>query len=90
MQLSNPHTDSEVKLHLLYAFRYITALTDSEEEELSDEAQSGEEQPVDRLCVLLERVDHLHKGSESDKMESLNILLEQREEVCVRVCMLCL
>ncbi|XP_028279936.1 regulator of microtubule dynamics protein 2 isoform X2 [Parambassis ranga] len=59
---------------------YMTALTDSEEEELSDEAQSGEEQPVDRLCVLLERVDRLHKGGESDKMESLNILLEQREE----------
>lgn len=60
----------------------MTALTDSEEEEeRSDAEQRDEEQPVDRLSVLLERIDGLHQGTESDKRESLNILLEQREEV---------
>uniref|UniRef100_A0A4W6D246 Regulator of microtubule dynamics protein 2 n=1 Tax=Lates calcarifer TaxID=8187 RepID=A0A4W6D246_LATCA len=60
---------------------YMTALTDSEEEEeRSDAEQRDEEQPVDRLSVLLERIDGLHQGTESDKRESLNILLEQREE----------
>ncbi|XP_008278389.1 regulator of microtubule dynamics protein 2 [Stegastes partitus] len=59
---------------------YMTALTDSEEEELSDAERRDEEQPVDKLCVLLERIDCLHQGSESEKRESLSILLEQREE----------
>ena len=60
----------------------MTALTDSEEEEQSDAEQKDEEQPVDILHVLLEKIDCLHQGTESDKRESLNILLEQREEVC--------
>ncbi|XP_023281453.1 regulator of microtubule dynamics protein 2-like [Seriola lalandi dorsalis] len=59
---------------------YMTALTDSEEEEPSDAEQRDEEQPADKLCVLLERIDCLHQGTESDKRESLKILLEQREE----------
>ncbi|XP_029305778.1 regulator of microtubule dynamics protein 2 [Cottoperca gobio] len=59
---------------------YMTALTDSEEEEPSDTEQGDEEQPADKLCVLLERIDSLHRGAESDKRESLNLLLEQREE----------
>ncbi|XP_035519872.1 regulator of microtubule dynamics protein 2 [Morone saxatilis] len=59
---------------------YMTALTDSEEEELSDAEQTDEEQPVDKLSVLLERIDCLHQGTESDKRESLNVLLEQRDE----------
>ncbi|GAA6232302.1 regulator of microtubule dynamics protein 2 [Lates japonicus] len=59
----------------------MTALTDSEEEEeRSDAEQRDEEQLVDRLSILLERIDGLHQGTESDKRESLNILLEQREE----------
>lgn len=62
----------------------MTALTDSEEEELNVTERSDEEQPVDKLSVLLERIDRLHQGSESDKRESLSILLEQREEVCNR------
>lgn len=66
----------------VFAFRYITALTDSEEEEQSDVEQRDEEQPADKLSDLLERIDRLHQGSESDKRESLNVLLEQREEVC--------
>ncbi|XP_023152489.1 regulator of microtubule dynamics protein 2 [Amphiprion ocellaris] len=59
---------------------YMTALTDSDSDEPSDAEQRDEEQPVDKLSVLLERIDRLHQGSESDKTESLNILLEQREE----------
>lgn len=60
----------------------MTAFTDSEEEEQSDTEQREREQPADKLYVLLERIDRLHQGTESDKRESLNILLEQREEVC--------
>lgn len=67
---------------LCLSFRYMTALTDSEEEEPSDEGLSGEEEPVDELSILLERIDALHQGSENDKMESLNSLLEKKEEVC--------
>ncbi|XP_059215335.1 LOW QUALITY PROTEIN: regulator of microtubule dynamics protein 2 [Centropristis striata] len=59
---------------------YMTALTDSEEEEQSDAEQRDEEQPADKLCVLLEKIDHLHHGTESDKRDSLQLLLEQREE----------
>lgn len=60
----------------------MTALTDSDEEETSDPEQMDEEQPADSLSILLERIDRLHQGTENDKRESLNILLEQREEVC--------
>nr|XP_020457906.1 regulator of microtubule dynamics protein 2-like [Monopterus albus] len=59
---------------------YMTALTDSEDEELSDTEQSDEEQPEKKLAVLLERVDRLHQGNECDKRESIKILLEHREE----------
>ncbi|XP_029963098.1 regulator of microtubule dynamics protein 2 isoform X1 [Salarias fasciatus] len=55
---------------------YITALTDSEE----DEEPSDEEQSEDKLSALLDRIDRLHQGSESDKRESLGVLLEHREE----------
>lgn len=67
------------------AYRYMTALTDSEEE-LSDADQSNDEQPVNKLSVLLESIDGLHHGTEIDKRESLNILLEQREEVSLIGC----
>ncbi|CAJ1066981.1 regulator of microtubule dynamics protein 2 [Xyrichtys novacula] len=59
---------------------YITALTDSDEDELSDAQQSEEEQPADQLTVLLERIDSLHKGTDSEKRESLDLLLQHREE----------
>ncbi|XP_042358417.1 regulator of microtubule dynamics protein 2 [Plectropomus leopardus] len=59
---------------------YMTALTDSDEEDLSDAEQRDEELPADKLCVLLQRIDSLHQGAESDKRESLNLLLQQREE----------
>ncbi|KAK5881966.1 hypothetical protein CesoFtcFv8_020602 [Champsocephalus esox] len=60
---------------------YMTALTDSdEEEEPSDAEQSDEEQPVDTLCVLLERIELLHQGTDSEKRESLQLLLENRDE----------
>ncbi|CAG6017873.1 unnamed protein product [Menidia menidia] len=60
---------------------YITALTDSDEEdETSDAEQRDEEEPACELSALLERIDCLHQGSESDKRESLDILLEKRGE----------
>uniref|UniRef100_A0A1A7YY19 Regulator of microtubule dynamics protein 2 n=1 Tax=Iconisemion striatum TaxID=60296 RepID=A0A1A7YY19_9TELE len=60
---------------------YITALTDSEEEEEpSEEEESCEEQPEVQLAVLLDRVDRLRLGSDCEKRESLNMLLEQKEE----------
>lgn len=63
--------------------RYMTALTDSEEEEASEGQQWDKKQPRDELSVLLEEIDRLHEGTESDKRESLSILLKQRVEVCV-------
>lgn len=56
-------------------------MTDSEDEELSDSEHDEQQGPEDRLYVLLERIDRLHQGTESDKRDSLNILLEHREEV---------
>ncbi|XP_010769565.1 regulator of microtubule dynamics protein 3-like [Notothenia coriiceps] len=59
----------------------MTALTDSDdEEEPSDAEQSDEEKPVDTLCVLLERIELLHQGTDSEKRESLQLLLENRDE----------
>lgn len=63
----------------------MTALTDSDEEDVSD---TDDEQPADTLSILLQRVDSLRQGTESDKRESLDILLEQREEVCHIYCIL--
>lgn len=60
----------------------MTALTDSEDEEQSDEELKVEEQSADKLSILLERIDRLRQGGESDKRESLSVLLEQRDEVC--------
>ncbi|CAN9500058.1 unnamed protein product [Ophioblennius macclurei] len=58
---------------------YITALTDSDEDE-EPSASDDEEQTEDKLSVLLGRIDRLHQGGESDKRDSLGLLLEQREE----------
>lgn len=60
----------------------MTAFTDSEEEEPSDTERGDGEPPADELCLLLERIDRLHQGSDPDKRQSLRVLLEQREEVC--------
>ncbi|KAM9848088.1 regulator of microtubule dynamics protein 2 [Aulostomus maculatus] len=60
---------------------YITALTDTEEDEKSDAEQREEDHLTrNKLTVLLESIDRLHQGTESEKRESLKILLEQREE----------
>ncbi|KAM8852471.1 regulator of microtubule dynamics protein 2 isoform 1-T1 [Synchiropus picturatus] len=61
---------------------YITALTDSEDEDQSDVELSDEEQLLkdQKLVDLHERIDFLHHGTESDKKESLAILLQHREE----------
>lgn len=63
------------------ATRYMTAYTDSDEEEPSNSQQGQEEQSPSRLCVLLERIDRMHQGTESDKRGSLDVLLEHRDEV---------
>lgn len=65
----------------VWAFRYITALTDSDEDEQSDTSLRDEEPPVESLSLLFEKIECLHQGSESDKKESLSILLEKKEEV---------
>ncbi|KAG9344407.1 hypothetical protein JZ751_011077 [Albula glossodonta] len=65
---------------------YMTAQTDTEEEEVGEggkaeaelEGDIGEEK--DNLMVLLEQVDSLHDGSESEKKEGLTLLLEKKEE----------
>lgn len=84
-----------MKLHLILlpfvcTYRYMTALTDSEEDELSDAEERDQEHPVDKLSLLIEQIDRLHQGCESDKRESLNILLEQREEVHIHFINSCL
>lgn len=65
--------------------RYITALTDSEEEEKSEADESQEEvtviEPLDEFSALLERVDALHNGTDGDKMECLRTMLDKRTEV---------
>lgn len=66
-----------------YGYRYMTALTDSDEEDQSEEEETAEEQTAEKLSVLFERIDRLRQGDESDKRETLNILLEQKEEVCL-------
>lgn len=64
----------------------MTAFTDSDEEEPSDIEAGQEEQPLNKLGVLLEKIDRLHQGTESDKRESLGLLLEHRDEVsCLTV-----
>ncbi|XP_054655096.1 regulator of microtubule dynamics protein 2 isoform X2 [Dunckerocampus dactyliophorus] len=60
---------------------YITALTDSDEEEQSNDEQWEEKQETtDNLANLLEMIDSLHQGTESDKRESLCILTARQEE----------
>lgn len=63
---------------------YITALTDSDEEEEKEtfpEIQGEEEPSINHTVGLFEKIDHLHHGSESDKRESLSLLLEKRQEL---------
>lgn len=61
-------------------FRYITALTDSEEEEDDDVGHKVQE-PVDELAVLLQRADELHKSNGAEKKEGLTALMEKKQEV---------
>ncbi|KAJ8418028.1 hypothetical protein AAFF_G00137370 [Aldrovandia affinis] len=65
---------------------YVTAHTDTEEEELGE---GDEARPVapgdigegkDELAALLEQADSLHDGSESEKREGLAVLLGKKEE----------
>lgn len=76
---------------------YITALTDSDEEE--EEEREGEEEeaphrqregerPLDHPHTLFEKIDQLHHGSESEKRESLSLLLQQRQELGQNSCFL--
>lgn len=62
-------------------YRYITALTDSEEEESDDERKPLQE-PVDELMALMQKADRLHSCNGAEKAQGLNALLERKEEVC--------
>lgn len=62
-------------------YRYITALTDSEEEE-SDNERKPLQEPVDELMALLQKADRLHSCNGAEKAQGLNALLERKEEVC--------
>lgn len=62
-------------------FRYMTAYTDSDEEELSDAEEGDDEEPANKLAVFLNKIDSLHHGTQSEKQEGLSILLEQKEKV---------
>lgn len=60
--------------------RYITALTDTEEEAESEEDRKIVEQ-LDELTVLLQRADRLHSCNGAEKKEGLSTLLERKKEV---------
>ncbi|XP_049337478.1 regulator of microtubule dynamics protein 2 isoform X2 [Astyanax mexicanus] len=53
---------------------YMTALTDSEDED------HKAEEPLDELTALLQRADGLHKANDNKKKEGLSTLLEKKEE----------
>ncbi|XP_024916606.1 regulator of microtubule dynamics protein 2 isoform X3 [Cynoglossus semilaevis] len=59
---------------------YMTAYTDSDEEELSDAEEGDDEEPANKLAVFLNKIDSLHHGTQSEKQEGLSILLEQKEK----------
>lgn len=61
--------------------RYITALTDSDEEQ-SDEDLKPVKEPVDKLTVLLQKADRLHSCNGTEKAQGLDLLLEKKDEVC--------
>lgn len=63
-----------------FSLRYITALTDTEEEGESEEDRKNAE-PLDELLVLLKKVDVLHACNGPEKKEGLSTLLERKEEV---------
>ncbi|XP_030626266.1 regulator of microtubule dynamics protein 2 isoform X2 [Chanos chanos] len=58
---------------------YMTALTDSEEEEQNEQRHSDEE-TVDELTALLDRADGLHNSNGLEKKEGLQTLLERKAE----------
>uniref|UniRef100_A0A8C2PM05 Regulator of microtubule dynamics protein 2 n=1 Tax=Cyprinus carpio TaxID=7962 RepID=A0A8C2PM05_CYPCA len=58
---------------------YITALTDSEEEESGDD-QKPLQEPVDELTALLRKADRLHSCNGAEKSQGLNALLERKAE----------
>lgn len=64
----------------MFFFRYITALTDTEEEGESEEDRKVVEL-LDELTVLLQRADGLHACNGAEKKEGLSTLLERKEEV---------
>ncbi|XP_052006578.1 regulator of microtubule dynamics protein 2 isoform X2 [Xyrauchen texanus] len=58
---------------------YITALTDSEEEESEDDGKSVHE-PVDELTALLQKADRLHTCNGAEKAQGLDALLDRKGE----------
>ncbi|XP_051508389.1 regulator of microtubule dynamics protein 2-like isoform X2 [Myxocyprinus asiaticus] len=58
---------------------YLTALTDSEEEQ-SDEDGKPVYEPVDELTALLQKADRLHSCNGAEKVQGLDTLLERKGE----------
>ncbi|XP_058651265.1 regulator of microtubule dynamics protein 2 [Onychostoma macrolepis] len=58
---------------------YITALTDSEEEE-SDDDRKPLQEPVDELTALLQKADLIHSCNGAEKAQGLNALVERKAE----------
>lgn len=61
--------------------RYITALTDSDEDQ-SDEDRKPVKEPVDELTALLQKADRIHSCNGTEKAQGLDLLLEKKDEVC--------
>ncbi|KAI7805720.1 putative regulator of microtubule dynamics protein 2, partial [Triplophysa rosa] len=59
---------------------YITALTDSDEEQSDEDLNRTVKEPVDELAALLQKADRLHSCNGTEKAQGLDLLLEKKEE----------
>ncbi|XP_056616376.1 regulator of microtubule dynamics protein 2 isoform X2 [Triplophysa dalaica] len=59
---------------------YITALTDSDEEQSDEDLNRTVKEPVDDLTSLLQKADCLHSCNGTEKAQGLDLLLEKKEE----------
>ncbi|XP_018593653.1 regulator of microtubule dynamics protein 2 [Scleropages formosus] len=59
---------------------YVTAHTDTEEEGGEEEEERHTRGGRDNLAALLEKVDALHRGTDSEKREGFTLLVKKKEE----------
>ncbi|KAA0718260.1 Regulator of microtubule dynamics protein 2 [Triplophysa tibetana] len=59
---------------------YITALTDSDEEQSDEDQNRTVKEPVDELASLLQKADCLHSCNGTEKAQGLDLLLDKKEE----------